>query len=327
MEARPAEQLPRGGDWLFEPKWDGFRCLAFRDDATIALQSKSGQSLTRYFPEVVEALHKLGPRRWVLDGEIVIARDGAPDFDALLQRIHPAKSRVARLAVETPASYQVFDLLARGRESLLEKCLRDRRAALEDFAAAFSHSGSIHLSPATTDRAAAEAWLRELAAIGLDGVVAKKLEVAYLSGSREGMVKVKRSRTADCVIGGFRWAQTGKSVGSLLLGLYDEKGSLDHVGFCSAFSAKERRDLEPLLLPRIAAPGFTGRAPGGPSRWSAGRSTEWEPLRPDLVCEVRYDHFTGGRFRHGTKFLRWRPDKAPEQCTFDQISGGQRRRP
>jgi ATP-dependent DNA ligase len=325
MEARPASRLPGGEGWLYEPKWDGFRCLAFRKGGTIALQSKSGQPLDRYFPEMVEAFGALPVRTFVLDGEIVIETGGRLDFDALLQRIHPAASRVRKLARETPASFHAFDLLVDERgTSLVGRPLAARRERLEALLGRLPRGGRVLLSPATPDRKRAERWMRELGGGGLDGVVAKLLESPYLSGEREGMVKVKRVRTADCVVGGFRWAQAGSrnegQIGSLLLGLYDDEGRLDHVGFSSSFTAGERRELAAILLPLREPPGFTGKAPGGPSRWSQGRSTEWEPLRPVLVCEVRYDHFSGGRFRHGTKFLRWRPEKKPEQCTFEQVA-------
>jgi ATP-dependent DNA ligase len=324
MEARPAARLPTGEGWLYEPKWDGFRCLAFRKGGTIALQSKSGQPLGRYFPELVEAFASLPPRRFVLDGEIVIETGVGFDFDALLQRIHPAASRIRKLARETSATFHAFDLLVDVRGgSLAGRPLAERRERLEALFAKIPEGGRVVLSPATPDRAAAERWLRDLGRGGLDGVIAKLAGSPYLSGEREGMVKVKRVRTADCVVGGFRWAQEGSrnqgQIGSLLLGLYDAVGRLDHVGFSSSFTAEERRELEPVLLPLREPPGFTGKAPGGPSRWSQGRSTEWEPLRPERVCEVRYDHFSGDRFRHGTKFLRWRLDKKPEQCTFDQV--------
>jgi ATP-dependent DNA ligase len=324
MEAKAAARLPSGEGWLYEPKWDGFRCLAFRKDGTIALQSKSGQPLDRYFPEMVEAFTGLPMKTFVLDGEIVIETDGGLDFDALLQRIHPAASRIRKLARETPASFHAFDLLvdARGR-SLVDLPLGDRRERLEALFAKVPEEGRVVLSPATPDRKIAEKWMRELGGAGLDGVIAKLAASPYLSGERDGMVKVKRVRTADCVVGGFRWAQAGSKnegqIGSLLLGLYDEAGRLDHVGFSASFTAEERRELVPVLLPLREAPGFTGKAPGGPSRWSQGRSTEWEPLRPALVCEVRFDHFSGDRFRHGTRFLRWRPEKRPEQCTFEQV--------
>ena len=332
MEARSAERLPKGAKgegWLYEPKWDGFRCLAFRKGKTVALQSKSGQPLDRYFPEVVQAFEALPQRAFVLDGEIVIRSGDGLDFDALLQRIHPAESRIRKLARETPASYQAFDILVDDKEkSLAGLPLEERRKRLEAFFEKVPE-GSVHLSPATPDREVAEGWMRDLGAAGLqglDGVIAKLTDSPYLSGDRSAMVKVKRIRTADCVVGGFRWAQEGSKnegkIGSLLLGLYNGSGQLDHVGFSSSFTEEERRELEPILLPLREPPGFTGKAPGGPSRWSQGRSTEWEPLRPALVCEVRYDHFSGGRFRHGTKFLRWRPEKKPAQCTFEQVRPG-----
>ncbi len=324
MEARSAERLPTGGGWLYEPKWDGFRCLAFRQGGTVALQSKSGQPLDRYFPELVQAFLGLPVRAFVLDGEIVIRRDGGLDFDALLQRIHPAESRIRKLARETPASYYAFDLLVDGaRKSRVDLPLEERRRKLEEFFGKLPETGSVLLSPATPDRKLAERWMRELGVRGFDGIIAKLAGSPYLAGDRSAMVKVKRLRTADCVVGGFRWGQKGGKtsgkIGSLLLGLYDDAGRLDHIGFCSSFTTGEREKLEPILLPLREPPGFTGKAPGGPSRWSQGRSTEWEPVRPVLVCEVRYDHFSGGRFRHGTKFLRWRPDKKPAQCTFEQV--------
>jgi ATP-dependent DNA ligase len=324
MEARAASRLPGGEGWLYEPKWDGFRCLAFRKGKAIALQSKSGQPLDRYFPEMVEAFGALPLRTFVLDGEIVIETGGGLDFDALLQRIHPAASRIRKLARETPASFHAFDLLVDERgKSLVGRSLAERREGLEAWFEKIPQGDRVLLSPATPDRKQAERWTKELGGAGLDGVIAKLLESPYLSGEREAMVKVKRVRTADCVVGGFRWAQAGSrnegQIGSLLLGLYDDAGRLDHVGFSSSFTAGERGELRDILLPLREPPGFTGRAPGGPSRWSQGRSTEWEPLRPVLVCEVRYDHFSGGRFRHGTKFLRWRPEKKPAQCTFEQV--------
>jgi ATP-dependent DNA ligase len=262
----------------------------------------------------------------VLDGEIVIrAEGGSLDFDALLQRIHPAVSRIRKLAGETPGTLLAFDLLVDERGKALDGLpLAERRERLERFFDKLPEEGSAVLSPATPDRKVAEGWLRDLGGGGLDGVVAKRLEEPYLSGERS-MVKIKRKRTADCVVGGFRYAQKGGMIGSLLLGLYDGEGKLDHVGFSSSFTAAERKELEPILKPLVEPPGFTGNAPGGPSRWSRGRSTEWVPLRPALVCEVRFDHFSGDRFRHGTKFLRWRPDKRPEQCTFEQVR--QRRAP
>jgi ATP-dependent DNA ligase len=320
MEARPVEEIPSGEGWRYEPKWDGFRCLAFRSGDHVALQSKAGQPLGRYFPEMVDALRALPRRRFVLDGEIVVERGGALSFDDLLLRIHPADTRIARLARETPATLLVFDLLVDTRgEPLIERPLAERRSALERFFAALDGE-RLALSPSATERAVAGRWMRELGPAGLDGVIAKRVGEPYRAGERSGMVKVKRARTADCVVGGFRYAQKGGEVGSLLLGLYDEAGRLDHVGFTSSFSREERRTLKPIVEPLVEPPGFTGSAPGGPSRWTTERSTEWQPLRPALVCEVRYDHFSGGRFRHGTKFLRWRPDKQPRRCTFDQIA-------
>jgi ATP-dependent DNA ligase len=323
MEAELVDEIPTGDEWIYEPKWDGFRCLAFFDGKTVALQSKSGQPLGRYFPELVEALAAVRAPRFVLDGEIVILRDGRLSFDDLLQRIHPAESRIRRLARETPVSYFVFDLLVDPRKSnLVESPLRERRERLEAFFAKTRPVGDIHLSPITGDREAAVRWMTDLASTGFDGVVAKRLDADYRSGERTGMVKIKRARTADCVVGGFRYDLHGREIGSLLLGLYNAEGLLDHVGFTSSFSERDRKALKDVVLPLREPPGFTGKAPGGPSRWSTKRSTEWEPLKPGLVCEVKYDHFSGGRFRHGTKFLRWRPDKSPRACTFDQLQKG-----
>jgi ATP-dependent DNA ligase len=320
MDALAVDEIPTGGQWQFEPKWDGFRCLAFRDGDRIHLQSKAGQPLERYFPEVVEALKKLKQRLFVLDGEIVIPQGKRLSFDALLQRIHPAATRIRKLSQETPAWYIVFDLMADARgKSLLDEPLKQRRAQLEAFASrCLSEDGSIRLSPATTDLRQAKRWFKS-AGKALDGVVAKRLDMEYRSGDRTGMQKIKPVTTVDCVVGGFRYAASGKAVGSLLLGLYDDEGLLDHIGFTSSFTAAERKSLLTKLEPLIAPPGFTGKAPGGPSRWNRGRSTEWQPLKPKLVVEVEYDHFTGGRFRHGAKFVRWRPDKSPRQCTMDQV--------
>jgi ATP-dependent DNA ligase len=320
MEAKSVEQLPRGDAWQYEPKWDGFRCVAFRDGERVDLQSKSGQPLARYFPEVVEALLKLKAKQFVIDGEIVVPVKGRFSFDDLLMRIHPAASRVKKLAAETPAKLIVFDLLVdeRGR-SLVDSDLSERRKQLDSFAKKhFAKNKSIELSPYTSDLSIAKDWLAG-AGVDLDGVIAKRADMPYQSGNRHGMVKVKRLRTADCVVGGFRYASEGEMVGSLLLGLYDDKGLLHHVGFSSSFKAEEKPALTKKLEKLIKPPGFTGNAPGGPSRWATERSAEWQPLAPKLVCEVRYDHFTGGRFRHGTKFLRWRPDKKPSMCTMDQV--------
>ncbi len=313
-------EIPTGPEWRYEPKWDGFRCLAYRDGDRIELQSKSGQPLARYFPEVVANVRALAPKRFVLDGEVVVPVDGELSFDDLLQRIHPAETRVRKLSEEFPALYLVFDLLVdeKGR-SVVSRPWEERRRALEEFAARhFSPKGGIRLSPATEDLRAARRWLRSSGG-AIDGIVAKRKDVEYRSGDRTGMQKVKFLRTADCVVGGFRYASKGEVVGSLLLGLYRDSGELDHVGFCSSLKASERKALTPKLEALRKPPGFTGRAPGGPSRWSTERTGDWEPLATKLVVEVQYDHFSQGRFRHGTKFLRWRPDKAPKECTLDQV--------
>jgi ATP-dependent DNA ligase len=317
MEAKLVEELPEGAGWQFEPKWDGFRCLIFRDGEDIELQSKSGRPLARYFPEVVEVMLGLGTERFILDGELIIAVGGVLSFDALQLRLHPAESRIRKLSRETPAQLMLFDCLAeRDGKSLVDRPLSERREALEKL-----HAGedepALLLSPFTQERRDAQAWLQG-AGGALDGVVAKRRDGPYESGER-AMLKIKQLRTADCVVGGFRYATKKPEVGSLLLGLYNDRGELDHVGFTSAIPADARAELTKRLEALVEPPGFTGNAPGGPSRWSTERSGEWEPLRPELVAEVRYDHVTGNRFRHGTKFLRWRPDKAPEQCRFDQL--------
>ena len=319
MEAKLVDAIPDLGGWQYEPKWDGFRCLAFRGGDEVVLQSKAGQPLGRYFPELVEAVRALRPGKFVLDGEIVISLAGRLSFDDLLMRIHPAASRIRRLAQETPATLLAFDLLVdeRGRD-LTSLPLRERRQRLEDFFRALGTSKLVRLSPATTERAQAERWMAELSAAGFDGVVAKQLDASYESGER-AMHKVKRIRTADCIVGGFRFASKGGVVGSLLLGLYGEDGLLHHVGFTSSFNNEQRQELKAILEPYRGGSGFTGRAPGGPSRWSTERTGEWERLEPKLVCEVRYDHFSGGRFRHGTKFMRWRPEKRVESCTMEQV--------
>lgn len=320
MEALLVKEIPTGKNWQYEPKWDGFRCLAFRDGDAVDLQSKSGQSLSRYFPEIVEAVLKVKATRFVIDGELIITIKGEPSFDDLLQRIHPAASRVAKLARETPARFIVFDLLVgETGKAIHQEPLLKRRQKLERFAKKFLlRNNSIELSPETLDVATALAWLND-PSVRLDGIIAKRLDLPYRSGERDGMQKVKKLRTADCVIGGFRYASKGKVVGSLLLGLYDDDGLLHHVGFTSSFSDSEKKELTKKLEALIKPPGFTGNKPGGPSRWSTKRTSEWEPLATKLVAEVQYDHFTGGRFRHGTRFLRWRPDKKPKQCKFDQL--------
>lgn len=319
MEAQPATELPAGPDWQYEPKWDGFRCIAFRDRDRIDLVSKSAKPLTRYFPEVAANLASLKVQRFVLDGEIVIAEDGKLSFDALLMRIHPAASRIKKLSETTPATFIVFDLLVDGEgKDLVNLSLEQRREKLEQFAHKyFPKKDSIRLSPVTTDLTVARKWFHM--GVALDGVVAKRRDLPYQSGERTGMQKIKKGRTADCVVGGFRYLEGKPLVGSLLLGLYDKEGKLDHVGFTSSIHQKDRPALTKKLKALIKPPGFTGKAPGGPSRWSTKRSTEWEPLDPTLVVEVGFDHFTGGRFRHGTKFIRWRPEKAPEQCTLQQV--------
>ena len=317
MEALLAAELPEGDGWQFEPKWDGFRCLARRDGAEITLTSKSGKPLGRYFPEVIEILAAVKAKRFLLDGELIISLNDALSFEALQMRMHPAESRVRRLAGETPAELMLFDLLELGGTSLTAEPLSKRREALETFFAANAVPG-LQLSPVTRSRDVALRWLKRSGG-ALDGVIAKRLELEYRSGER-AMIKVKQQRTADCVVGGFRYAEKKKEVGSLLLGLYDHEGLLHHVGFTSAIPARERSRLTKDLQKLIAPPGFTGNAPGGPSRWNTERTTQWEPLKPELVVEVRYDQVTSRRFRHGTGFLRWRPDKDPRQCTFDQLA-------
>jgi len=318
MEALPVDTIPTGDGWQYEPKWDGFRCLLIHDGDKVELQSKAGKSLTRYFPEIVAAANRLPA--CVLDGELAISVGRNLSFDALLQRIHPAASRVKRLSLETPAMLIVFDLLRDDDGApLLEQSLRERRAALEKFAGrVFPNGGLIRLSPATTALPVAKAWLKQ-AGPALDGIIAKRLDLPYRPGERTAMQKVKNYRTADCVVGGFRFNEGKDVVGSLLLGLYNEEGKLDHVGFTSTIKESEKQALTTKLLALVSPPGFTGEAPGGPSRWSPKRSAEWQPLKPKLVVEVCYDHWSGGRFRHGTRLLRWRPDKSPRQCTREQV--------
>jgi ATP-dependent DNA ligase len=321
MDALSMDTIPEGENWQYEPKWDGFRCLVFRDRDAIELQSKSGQPLTRYFPDVVEAVAAVKAKAFVLDGEIVVPSGKAFSFDDLLQRIHPAASRVKKLAAETPALLIVFDLLAENGSDLTGLPLSERRKRLEAFAKKnLKGAESIRLSPATPRLSDARKWLKQVGAT-LDGIVAKRRDLPYQSGNRHGMQKIKNFRSADCVVGGFRYAEGKKIVGSLLLGLYDGQGLLDHVGFTSGFKNEDRKALTQKLEKLLAPPGFTGDRPGGPSRWSTKRSAEWQPLKPKLVIEVCYDHFSGGRFRHGTRLLRWRPDKAPKQCTKEQVLG------
>jgi ATP-dependent DNA ligase len=316
MEAKSVEELPSGPGWQFEPKWDGFRCLAVKAGSQAAIYAKSGKPLTRYFPEVVEALRALPQASFVVDGELAIPDEGKLAFDRLQLRLHPAESRIRRLAGETPAVLILFDCLALNDQMLATAPLSDRREALERFFGE-ARSERLRLSPYTLDRKVAQGWLARLGG-SLDGVIAKRREEPYRPGER-AMLKVKALRTADCVVGGFRYLASRREVGSLLLGLYDRQGLLDHVGFTATISNAERPALTKRLEAMIAPPGFTGDAPGGPSRWSTERSAEWQPLRPDLVVEVRFDHASGCRFRHGTTLLRWRPDKAPRQCTMEQL--------
>jgi ATP-dependent DNA ligase len=317
MEALLAAELPEGDGWQYEPKWDGFRCLAKRNGDHVTLTSKSGKPLGRYFLDVVEMLAELKDREFLIDGELIIPVGDALSFGALQLRLHPAESRVRKLAAEHPAELMLFDALEVGGKDLTGDPLGDRRKALEKFFAR-NKAPRLHLSPMTCDRDTAVKWLRRSGG-ALDGVIAKRRDLEYRSGER-AMVKVKQQRTADCVVGGFRYADKKKEVGSLLLGLYDDEGKLNHVGFTSAIPAKERPALTKELEKLIKAPGFTGSAPGGPSRWNTERSMAWEPLKPVLVVEVRYDQVTSRRFRHGTSIVRWRPDKDPKQCTFEQLA-------
>ena len=335
MLSTAADALPRGDGWQFEPKWDGFRTLVFRDGDEIVLQSRDEKTMNRYFPELVEPLAAALPERCVLDGEIVIAGPDGLDFEALLMRIHPAASRVKLLAAQTPASFVAWDLLALGDEDLREVPLEARRERLEQSLG--DASPSVHISPATRDRTLAEDWFRRFEGAGLDGVMAKRLDAPYRPGERT-MIKVKHSRTADCVVAGFRWhkAGPGTMIGSLLLGLYDDEGTLHHVGVAAAFTNAVRKQLVAELAPlrENALEGHPWRAwaaaqdeghadgqrrPGATSRWNRGKDLSWEPLRPERVCEVAYDHMQGTRFRHAAHFLRWRTDKRPRDCRYDQL--------
>jgi ATP-dependent DNA ligase len=335
MLSAAADALPEGEGWLFEPKWDGFRTLVFRDGGEILLQSRDEKPMNRYFPELVAPLAAALPERCVLDGEIVIVGSAGLDFEALLLRIHPAESRVKLLAAQTPASYVAWDLLAIGDEDLREAPLAARRERLEQ--ALGGAAATVHLSPATRDRALAEDWFRRFEGAGLDGVMAKRLDEPYRAGERT-MIKVKHRRTADCVVAGFRWHKNGAGtmVGSLLLGLYDKKGTLHHVGVTAAFTTAVRKqlveDLAPLRENALAnhpwrewaraqedANAKGQRLPGATSRWNRGKDLSWEPLKPERVCEVAYDHMQGTRFRHAAQFVRWRPDKRPRDCRYDQL--------
>ena len=331
MLAKIAEELPRGEGILYEPKWDGFRAIVFRGRGDVYIQSRDLRPLDRYFPELHETLRSELPDGCVVDGEIVIATARGLDFDALQLRLHPAASRVARLAAATPASFVAFDVLAAGGRDVRAMPQRDRRALLERLLSG-AHA-PVHLTPVTCDRALAAEWLERFEGAGLDGVIAKPADAPYQPGKR-AMLKIKHARTADCVVAGFRWHKSGQdAVGSLLLGLYDDRGRLQHVGVTSAFSMARRRELAVELAPlrknaleshpwrEWAAADAAGmdRMPGGQSRWSAGKDLSWEPLRVERVCEVKYDHLQGDRFRHATVFQRWRPDKQPADCRYDQL--------
>jgi ATP-dependent DNA ligase len=314
MEAELLEELPDPGGWQYEPKWDGFRGVLENLKGELHLWSRNARPLLRYFPELRELGERLPPES-ALDGEIVIERDGRLDFDAMQLRLHPAESRVRKLSAEIPAQYIAFDVLVWKGKPLHGLPLEKRRRELEQRAKAF------RLSPITRDRKQAQDWLKRLEAAGLDGVVAKRLELPYLPGSRDGVVKVKPYRTADCVIVGFRWSEKAEGrISTLLLGLYGDKGGLDFVGHCSGFPADVRRELE-AELPKLRAPGAISgdRVPGGQSRWSRGKELDWNPVKPKLVCEVRYDKLEKNRFRHGTRFIRFRPDKDPKECTWREV--------
>jgi ATP-dependent DNA ligase len=318
MEARSATSIPKGPEWMYEPKWDGFRCVAFRDRGDVVLQSKSGQPLERYFPEIVQAVLALPSERVVLDGELAIQYEGRLDFDVLLQRIHPAASRVRKLSEETPAAYYVFDLLVEGDQPLFEQRLEERREKLEAFARrCFDRSNMLQLSPVTRSLEQAQRWL-EGGTKWFDGVIAKRAAAPYRFGERDAVVKIKRVYTADCVVGGFRLAKDGKTIASLLLGLYDDEGLLHLVGFVSSMGAAERDRASEVLKPIVGGPSFTGAQPGGVSRWGS-RETQWHPVQPKIVIEVQFDHVTGTRFRHAARLVRWRPEKSPQQCSMEQL--------
>ena len=304
--AKSAKDLPAGDGWRYEPKWDGFRTIVFRDGDDVHLQSRNGKPMNRYFPEVIPDILALPGKQLVLDGELVIVVDGIQEFDLLSQRIHPAKSRVDMLAEKTPAAFVAFDLLAEGKEKLLKLPYSERRKRLEAVVA-----DPVQLTPCTDDREAAGAWLTGQS----EGVVAKEADAAYLPGERKGMVKIKRVRTLDAVVAAFRFGKEEGTVGSLILGLYDDQGELHVVGHTSGFSAKQKRELLGLLEPHRTHE----RGSGGPSRWKAEEDLVWEGMRPELVCEIGFDHITGNRIRHGAKFMRWREDKDPRECTMDQL--------
>jgi ATP-dependent DNA ligase len=328
MLAKRVDEMPAGEDWLFEPKWDGFRALVFREADEILIQSRDGKSLNRYFPELIETLRQQLPDSCALDGEIVIASANGLDFDALQLRIHPAASRVNLLSKQIPASIVFFDLLCEGEQNLMDEPFRRRREALEKLL--FSAKAPLHLTPATTERTVASDWFRRFEGAGLDGVIAKPTSGIYEPDKRV-MLKVKHERDCDCVVAGFRWHKNGEgtAIGSLLLGLFDDSGFLQHVGVCASFTKAKRIELVKYLEPyrkealsnhpwkREVADG--DRMPGGQSRWSQGKDLSWEPLRPELVLEVAYEHMQGSRFRHMAQFRRWRLDKAPHDCTYAQL--------
>jgi ATP-dependent DNA ligase len=331
MLAKIADELPQTDGFLFEPKWDGFRALVFRSAAETYIQSRDLRPLNRYFPELEKALAEALPKGCVIDGEIVVVTGSGLDFDALQQRLHPAASRVAKLAKETPAAFVAFDLLAAGGKSTMELPQSERRTRLERLLGQVGKP--VYVTPMTRDRAVAQDWLQHFEGAGLDGVIAKPEASPYLPGKR-AMLKIKHARTAECVVAGFRWYRdTQDAVGSLLLGLYDEAGVLHHVGVTSSFTMAMRKQLAGELAPlrknalkdhpwkdwASAADSSSTRMPGGQSRWSAGKDLSWEPLRPERVCEVKYDHLQGDRFRHAAVFLRWRPDKPPHDCRYDQL--------
>ncbi|WP_380875825.1 ATP-dependent DNA ligase [Sphingomonas sp. DBB INV C78] len=316
MEARLVDALPEGAGWQFEPKWDGFRAIASRWGDRVELMSKSGKSLARFFPEVVAVLRACREQSFVVDGELILPVGKVLSFDALQARLHPAASRIAKLAVETPAQFMMFDCLALGDTELVGAPLARRREAVELFHRSEGNA-TLLISPTTECPIEANAWL-ERSGGALDGVIAKPRDAPYLAGER-AMMKVKQHRTADCVVGGFRRSKSGPLVASLLLGLYDEAGMLNHVGFTSALGDEDKSKLTAKLETLVGPPGFTGKAPGGPSRWNNGAEQDWVPLKPELVVEVTFDQVTGDRFRHGTGLLRWRPDKAPRQCRMEQL--------
>lgn len=317
MEAKLVSDLPEGEGWQYEPKWDGFRAIVRREGDTVEILSKSGKPLGRYFPEVVALLGGLEATSFLLDGELILPVDGILSFDALQARLHPAQSRIEKLSRETPAQLMLFDLLGLDGEDWRDRPLAGRRAALELFHRNYGGPGLL-LSPCTLDRDKALDWLARSGG-ALDGVIAKRRDEPYRPGER-AMLKVKQRRTADCVVGGVRYDGHGEAVASLLLGLYNEEGLLDLVGFVSGLGQAEKKALVATVAPLMGGVGFTGKAPGGPSRWNNGREAPWVPLAPELVVEVLYDQVTGNRFRHGARFLRWRPDKAPRQCTFEQLA-------